>query len=73
MMSHIWTLFGIVLFVTTAIIILRMVGLYESDISLKDIMKFNGNDDVLSLNHPSEIQESFYQEVRVHPRNKSPI
>lgn len=29
--SHIWILFGILLFVTSAILILRMVGLYDGD------------------------------------------
>ena len=60
--SHVWTLFGILLFVTSAILVLRMAGLYDSE---EEKLKL---DAIIQDSYPT----SFYDELRIPPSFISP-
>jgi len=65
-LSHIWTLFGILVFITAAILVLRMAGLYDGD--LGDMaegfsMYSNEESDNLISNKPIP---SFYSNLLTH-------
>lgn len=61
--SHIWALFGILIVITVSILILRMIGLYDGDMTEGFSIYSEENSDSLISNKPIPC---FYSNLLTH-------